>query len=61
MIQIDKKQLKEIKKIVSRVYTLADKIDDLQARSDWHKVSKEIYKDHKTEINREIRIELESW
>ena len=33
MIQIDKKQLKEIKKIVSRVYTLADKIDDLQKKT----------------------------
>ena len=30
MIQIDKKQLKEIKKIFARVYSLADKIDDMQ-------------------------------
>ena len=30
----------------------ADKIDDLQARSDWHKISKEIFNENKTEINR---------
>ena len=39
----------------------ADKIDDLQARSDWDKISKEIFNENKSEINREIRIELENW
>ena len=33
MIQIDKKQLKEIKKIFARVYSLADKIDDMQKKT----------------------------
>lgn len=33
MMEIDKKQVKEIKKIFARVYALADKIDDLQKKT----------------------------
>jgi len=32
MMEIDKKQAKEIKKIFARVYALADKIDDMQKK-----------------------------